>query len=93
MMKGLSKNVENPEHLRFDNSVRPDPATPGPRKLRTLFPHTPVVPKPPQLPYGAKKDKLGRICGFPSFPENIVWGVIFQNVFPPKAAGPTAPSF
>ena len=26
---------------------------PGPNKLRSIFPHTSVLPKPPQLPYGA----------------------------------------
>ena len=54
MMKGLSENVENPEKLRFHYSVRQKIAAPGPIKLRTIFPHTSVLPKPPQLPYGAK---------------------------------------
>ena len=54
VMKLPSKNVENHENLIFDNSVRPDPAAPDPTKLRTVFPHTSVLPKPPQLPYGAK---------------------------------------
>ena len=42
-------------------------AAPGPRKLRTLFPHTSVLPKPPQLPYGVTKELLGRIFVFSSF--------------------------
>ena len=53
-MKGLSKKSKNDGHLRFDNSVRPDPAAPGPRKLRAVFPLISVLPKPNQLPYGAK---------------------------------------
>ena len=55
-MKLPSKNIRNHENLRFHNSVRPDPAAPGPRKLRTIFPHTSVLSKPPQLPYGANKN-------------------------------------
>ena len=35
----------NPESLRF-------------LKLRTIFPHTSVLSKPPQLPYGVKKSSL-----------------------------------
>ena len=54
VMKLPSKNVKNHENLRFRNSVRPDPAAPGPRKLRVVFPLISVLPKPPQLPYGAK---------------------------------------
>ena len=53
-MKLPSKNVKNHEKLRFHNSVRPDPAAPGPRKLRVVFPVISVLSKPPQLPYGAK---------------------------------------
>ena len=53
VMKLPSKNVKNHENLRFHNSVRPDPAAPGPRKLRVVFPVISVLSKPPQLPYGA----------------------------------------
>ena len=53
VIKLPSKNVNNYEQLRFRNSVRPDPTALGPIKLRTIFPHTSVLPKPPQLPYGA----------------------------------------
>ena len=44
---------QNHGNLRFHNSVRPDPAAPGPRKLRVVFPVISVLSKPPQLPYGA----------------------------------------
>ena len=37
--------------------MRPDWPSTGPRKLRTIFPHTSVLPKPPQLPYVAKSKK------------------------------------
>ena len=53
-MKLPSKNVKNHENLIFHNSVRSDPAAPGPRKLRVVFPVISVLPKPSQLPYGAK---------------------------------------
>ena len=66
-MKLTSKNVENNENLRFDNSGRPDWPSTGPRKLRTIFPHTSVVSKPPQSQDGATKTKLGRIFDFPVF--------------------------
>ena len=62
-MKLPSKNDKNHDYLRFDNSVRPDPEHAGPIKLRTIFPHTSVVSKPPQLPYGAKY-----LCG------GVGWG-------------------
>jgi hypothetical protein len=52
-MKLPSKNVNKHENLRFHNSVRPDPAAPGPRKLRVVFPVISVLSKPHQLPYGA----------------------------------------
>ena len=48
--EGTFKNIENHANSRFDNLVRPDSARPGPRKLRTISPHTSVVSKPPQLP-------------------------------------------
>ena len=48
VMKLPSKNVKNHDNLRFHYSA------PGPTKMRTIFPHTSVLPKPPQLPYGAK---------------------------------------
>jgi hypothetical protein len=53
-MKLPSKNFKNHENLRFHNSVRPDPAAQGPRKLRVVFPLISVLSKPPQLPYGSK---------------------------------------
>ena len=40
---------------RFDYLVRQNIGDPGSIKLRTIFPLTSVVPKPPQLPYGATK--------------------------------------
>ena len=53
------KNVKNHEKLRFRNSVRPDPAAPGPRKLRVVFPVISVLSKAPQLLHGANKKKMG----------------------------------
>ena len=47
--------IENQANSRFDYSVRQNIGDPGPIKLRTIFPHTSVLSKPPQLPYGAKK--------------------------------------
>ena len=77
VMKGLTQNVENLANLRFDNPVRPDPAAPGPRKLRTIFPHTSVLPKPFQLPYGTFFFPLGRILGFTSFyPIGPLFGLL-----------------
>ena len=67
-MKLPSKNVKNHEKLRFHNSVRPDPAAPGPRKLRVVFPLISVLSKPPQLPYGAKYFFLAVLSAFPVFP-------------------------
>ena len=64
-MKIPSKKVKNHANLRVYNSVRPDLAAPGPRKLRVVFPVFSVLPKPPQLSYGAKKQKKG-----------VGWGVV-----------------
>ena len=58
--EGTFQNSQNPENLRFHNSVRPDPAAPGPRKLRVVFPLISVLSKPPQLPLGITEDH----CGF-----------------------------
>jgi hypothetical protein len=52
-MKLPSKNFKNHENLRFHNSVRPDPAAQGPRKLRVVFPLISVLSKRAQLPYAA----------------------------------------
>jgi hypothetical protein len=54
VMKLPSKDVKNHEKILCHYSVRQKIAAPGPTKLRTIFPHTPVLPNPPQLPYGAK---------------------------------------
>ena len=54
MMKGLSKNVKIHEILLFHNSVRQKIGDPGSISTQNMFPLIPVVPKPPQLPYGAK---------------------------------------
>ncbi len=43
--------LEIPKFLEID-SVRQKIGDPGPIKLRTIFPHTSVLSKPPQLPYG-----------------------------------------
>ena len=52
------KFTVNPESQRFDYSVRQKIGDPGPIKLRTIFPHTPILSKPPQLPYGANKSSF-----------------------------------
>ena len=57
VMKLPPKNVKNHDKLRFHYSVRQKIAAPGPIKLRTIFPHTSVLPKPPQLPYGGKENR------------------------------------
>ena len=67
-MKLLSKNVKHHGNLRFNNSVRPDPAAPGPRKLRVVFPVISVLSKTPQLPYGAKYFFLAVFSVFTVFP-------------------------
>ena len=55
MMKGLSKNVKNHEILLlFHYSVRQKIGDPGSISTQNMFPLIPVVPEPPQLPYGAK---------------------------------------
>ena len=61
----LDEIRRNHEQILFRNSVRQKIAAPGPTKLRTIFPRTPVLPKPPQLPYGAKYF-VGRIFSFSS---------------------------
>jgi hypothetical protein len=42
----------NTESSRLDYSVRQKIGDPGPIKMRTIFPHTSVLPKLPQLPCG-----------------------------------------
>ena len=61
VMKGLSKNVKNHEILLFHYSVRQKIGDPGSISTQNMFPLIPVVPKPSQLPYGAK------YCSFISF--------------------------
>ena len=46
--------VGNPENLRFDYSMKQKIGDPGPIKSRTIFLHTSVLSKPPQLSYGVK---------------------------------------
>ena len=53
-MKLPSKNVKNHENLLFDYSMRQKIGDPGSISTQNMFPLTPIVPKPPQLPYGAK---------------------------------------
>ena len=81
--------------LRLDNSVRPDLAHAGPRKLRT--PHTSVSPKPPQLQYGSLFSvflfshywtPIGAIMGFP---VSLIFSLGGGN-FPPSGFSPKAPS-
>ena len=50
-------NYRNHENQRFDFSVRQKHGDPGPIKLRTIFPHTSVLSKVPQLPYVLTKIK------------------------------------
>ena len=54
----------NPESLRFDYSVRQKIGDPGPIKLRTNFPLTSVLSKPPQLQYGTNKSVFGQFFCF-----------------------------
>ena len=54
VMKLPSKNFKNHESLLFDYSVRQKIGDPGSISTQNMFPLTAVVPKPPQLPYGAK---------------------------------------
>ena len=61
------------------DSMRPDPAAPGPRKLRVVFPLISVLPKPPQLPYGAKYICLAVFSVFPVFP--LFWVPVSEPGF------------
>ena len=49
-----------PESQRFDYLVRQNIGDPGSRKLRKVFALMSVLPKPPQLPYGANTNRGGR---------------------------------
>ena len=53
-----SQLTVNTESYRFDYSVRKKTGDPGPIKLRNIFPHTSVLAKPPQLPYGPNKSSF-----------------------------------
>ena len=70
-MKGLSKNVKHHEILLFDYSVRQKIEDPGSISTQNIFPLTPVVPKPPQLPYGAKYVCLAENPVFQFFPPLV----------------------
>ena len=67
-MKLLSKNVKNHEQILFDYSVRQKIGDPGSISTQNMFPLTPIVPKPPQLPYGAKYFVLASFSVFQFFP-------------------------
>ena len=63
VLKAISSTLkfqftQNHEHLKFDYSVRQKIGDPGPKKLRTIFPHISVLSKPPQLPYGVNKSSF-----------------------------------
>ena len=78
-MKLPYKNVKNHANFRFSNSVRPDPAAPGPRKLRVVFPLISVLSKPPQLQYGPKYCfgvGARRDLRFKSWPTEDAHGVV-----------------
>ena len=68
VMQLPSKNVKNHEQILFHYAVRQKIVAPGPTKLRTIFPHTSVLAKPPQLPYGAKYFRLASFSVFQFFP-------------------------
>ena len=59
--------TENHEHSRFFYSVRQKIEDPGPIKLRTIFPHSSVLSKPPQLQYWVNKSSFSWKPNFPRF--------------------------
>ena len=61
-----SQNVKNHAILLFHYSVRQKIGDQGPIKLRTIFPHTSVLSKPPQLP-GPKNPGFHENPVFPRF--------------------------
>ena len=70
-------NVSLPEimnYKRFDYSVRQNIADPGSISMRNVFPLIPVLPKPPQLPDGTKKQVFGPIFGFSQIFSNSLLG-------------------
>ena len=85
-MRLHSNDVNNHENIRFRNSVRPDLAAPGPRKLRVVFPVISVLSKPPQLPYGAKYCFWGGGVGWAGLILTMLVGCR-------KLLQPEAPSF
>ena len=72
-------------------------AAPGPTKLRTIFPHTSVLPKPPQSAYGKKqllkRHKKGSDFGFLLFPETQNWGHLWKYKPPRGGYRRRDPSF
>ena len=52
---------------RFDYSVRQKIGDPGSISVRNVFPLISVVPKPPQLQYGAKNKCLDKFFGYSVF--------------------------
>ena len=101
VIEGRTKNYQNHENQRADYSVRPDWPSTGPKKSRTIFPHTSVLSKPLKSgAHGAQtKYKKGAhfittimiLGGFPSPQKKQNVGVIFQNGFSPKAVQPETP--
>ena len=68
--------TENHENSRFDYSVRQKIGDPGPIKLRTIFPHTSVLSKPPQLPNRTNESICGQVFWFfQFFPIPNQWGI------------------
>jgi hypothetical protein len=58
--------TDDHETQRLDCSVRRKIEDLGPTELRTVFPYTSVLPKPPQLQYGDKKQVFMK-THFPRF--------------------------
>jgi len=82
-MKGLSKNVKNHENLLFHCSMRQKFGDPGSISTQNMFPLTPVVPKPPQLPM-AKYLFLASFSVFQFFPlldPSVFFGFFTKTVF------------
>jgi hypothetical protein len=57
---------------RFNYLMRQKIEDPGPIKLRTIFPHTSVLSKPPQLPHGVNKSNFSCVLERPS-PNLFLW--------------------
>ena len=63
---------KNMKMKRFNYLMRQKIEDPGPIKLRTIFPHTSVLSKPPQLPHGVNKSIFSCVLERPS-PNLFLW--------------------